>query len=254
MCTLSWVRTADSDSSTRGYHIHFNRDESYLRSAALPPQVYSSAGIEFLAPIDQDAMGTWIFVNSWGFSACLLNNYIDVKGFKGKRSRGLLVKDLSHVKSVSQALELLSEAGVENYSPFDLYLFDMDKDHAVSWNGVKRRDTESPTPFKTSSGFADAKAVMACREQLYMQNRKDHASLREFHKSHIPGQVGLFGLYAPAICEHPELHGNFCGREQGIHLLLRWTSLHCTLIQSHFDSIAVGTLFKASLHQEKIPH
>ena len=196
MCTLSWVRTADSDSSTRGYHIHFNRDESYLRSSALPPQVYSGAGIEFLAPIDQDAMGTWILVNSWGFSACLLNNYIDVQGFKGKRSRGLLVKDLSHVKSVSQALELLSEAGVENYSPFDLYLFDMDKDHAVSWNGVKRRDTESPTPFKTSSGFADAKAVMACREQLYMQNRKDHASLREFHKSHIPDRS------AYSVCMH----------------------------------------------------
>lgn len=192
MCTLTWARTADTDSSTStgGYHIHFNRDESRQRSKATPPQLLISEDVEYLAPIDQDALGTWIFVNSRGFSACLLNNYIDVpasvkKQAKGNRSRGLLVKDLSHVKNVDEGLAQLNQSGIENYSPFDLYLFDKQSTYCVGWNGLDRIDSENPRAFKSSSGF-NTEAVIKSRKKYHLISEGSTESLREFHRSHNP--------------------------------------------------------------------
>lgn len=204
MCTLTWVHAAQTKRSTdssqetslnRGYQIHFNRDESRKRSKALPPQRLKTDNVDFLAPIDQQAHGTWIFVNNWGFSACLLNNYIDIKGFNGSRSRGLLVKDLSHAKNIEEALQLIDKAGIENYSPFDIYLFDLEKVYTISWNGEKRVDNTNPEPFKSSSGF-DPETVITSRKNYSRLNKQTGESLRDFHRSHLPDKSML------SVCMH----------------------------------------------------
>jgi len=191
MCTLTWGYTAGSSSSqNNGYHIHFNRDESRLRSVALPPQIYSNKKAKYIAPIDPDALGTWIFVNNWGVSACLLNNYIDIQSLKGNRSRGLLVRDLSHIKDIEQGLDAVEKAGIENYAPFDLFLFDLKQVHTIGWNGEARVDTENPAPFKSSSGF-NTEEVIQHRKEHYIKSHKDAGSLREFHRSHTSDKYGF---------------------------------------------------------------
>ena len=210
MCTLTWAHNAQTDTSDSqetsrgsGYQIHFNRDESRWRSKALPPRLLTSRGIEYLAPIDQDAKGTWILVNSWGFSVCLLNHYVDGSVSNKSqvspdfRSRGLLVKDLGHLKNIGEALAALDRAGIKNYASFDMYLFDIHQVHAIGWNGKTRTDTENPVAFKSSSGF-HARQVVDSRRKHFGQRQLSDQSLREFHRSHTPHKS------AYSVCMHRE--------------------------------------------------
>lgn len=196
MCTLTWVHTARSESNeTRGYHIHFNRDESRLRSTALPPRTLSIGNTRYIAPVDQDAYGTWIVTNDQGFSVCLLNNYIDVHGTLATRSRGLLVRDLAQAKNIPSALQLIDTDIIDDYAPFDLYLFDFNGTYSISWNGKQRSDLADPEPFKSSSGF-NTEEVIRRRQQNYLHTDKTPEGLREFHRAHAPNKS------AYSVCMH----------------------------------------------------
>ena len=67
--------TSDNQETDRCYQIHFNRDESRQRPEAQPPKTYTEKKTRVLMPVDSSAGGTWVFVNQWGLSVCLLNNY-----------------------------------------------------------------------------------------------------------------------------------------------------------------------------------
>jgi len=198
MCTLTWGRIEqESKSHQSGYHVHFNRDESRKRKSATPPAVYENKklGTQYLAPIDRDAMGTWILVNTYGVTACLLNNYIDIKKKEGLRSRGLLVKELNVVKNVLEAETLVNRLDLEQYAPFDLFLFDQQSVINISWNGEQKKRVEPSTAFKSSSGF-DTKAAIAARHQTFNTYDQKIDSLREYHRSHLPEKS------AYSVCMH----------------------------------------------------
>jgi hypothetical protein len=66
MCTVSWVHQKD------GYQLLSNRDEKHTRKPALAPSLRQQRQVRFLAPIDGDQGGSWIGVNQFGLSLCLL--------------------------------------------------------------------------------------------------------------------------------------------------------------------------------------
>ncbi|HKX45758.1 MAG TPA: NRDE family protein, partial [Planctomycetota bacterium] len=70
MCTVTWIRRVD------GFELFCNRDERRTRPAALLPEARRGpSGIEYAAPIDAEAGGTWVAVNERGLALCLLNHY-----------------------------------------------------------------------------------------------------------------------------------------------------------------------------------
>ena len=67
MCTVSWLYHPG------GYQLFCNRDEKHHRLPALPPLSCVHRGMQYVAPVDGDAGGTWLAVNEAGLTLCLLN-------------------------------------------------------------------------------------------------------------------------------------------------------------------------------------
>ncbi len=191
MCTLTW------NHSTNGYHIHFNRDESRLRARGIPPERHTQNAVQFLAPTDPQAQGTWALCNEHGLSVCLLNNYVDITPLAGQRSRGLLVRDLSCARTSKEALSRIQAVDISCYSPFDAFLFDRTGAREISWNGRELSIRISEEGFKSSSGF-DTSQVISGRREQFERSQKDVDSLRQLHRSHDPEKSGY------SVCMHRE--------------------------------------------------
>lgn len=118
MCTLTWWSDESGD-----YEVFFNRDESKAREPARPPSSHHSNGVEWLAPIDPRGGGTWLLVNQFGITVCLLNWYekgelaIPDGGFQ---SRGKLVTSLANLSSSTEFVNRVREINATNYPPFRL--------------------------------------------------------------------------------------------------------------------------------------
>src|SRR6185312_11981515 len=69
MCTVSWIHARE------GYQLLCNRDERHTRRPAQAPTVRQNGGVRFIAPIDGEEGGSWIGVNEFGLTLCLLNRY-----------------------------------------------------------------------------------------------------------------------------------------------------------------------------------
>src|SRR6516165_698509 len=95
MCTVSWVHQRG------GYHLLCNRDEKLTRGTAFAPALIERGGVRFIAPIDADFGGTWLAVNEFGISLCLLNGDAGTapSGATPRRSRGLLLRELAWASS-----------------------------------------------------------------------------------------------------------------------------------------------------------
>src|SRR3954452_6748188 len=111
MCTVSWFHTG------AGYHLLSNRDEKKTRSLALPPAIDGRRGVRFIAPMDGDCGGTWIGVNEFALSVCLVNGS-PVPAQRGTSlSRGLVVAELLDSRSISEALQRLHAADLSDVAP-----------------------------------------------------------------------------------------------------------------------------------------
>ncbi|NUO80759.1 NRDE family protein [candidate division KSB1 bacterium] len=74
MCTVTWLQRHE------GYEVFCNRDELKTRKPALPPRLAECNGVRYLAPIDNDGGGSWLGVNEFGVSLCLVNHYPNANG------------------------------------------------------------------------------------------------------------------------------------------------------------------------------
>ena len=153
MCTLSW--------QIHNSHLSlvFNRDELFTRPEAIPPDVYESDGIHYIAPVDSKAGGTWISANENGLILALLNNYAvsQVNSDHSKssfKSRGLLVRELAVKSSVWEVMRALQKEDMMNYQPFDLYVFSgIRNPHQWSWDGSFLREIIAPSNPAVSSSL-----------------------------------------------------------------------------------------------------
>src|ERR1044071_1445308 len=132
MSTVSWIHQDD------GYHLLCNRDELQTRKPALPPVVHERGEVRFIAPIDGDHGGSWIGVNQFGVSLCLLNGYQDgaQSAIGSNKSRGLLLAGLMDASSRAEVHNGLLETDLSRFLPFNLVALEpQQKALLVNWTG-----------------------------------------------------------------------------------------------------------------------
>src|SRR5262249_9603911 len=188
MCTVSWVHQDD------GYDLLCNRDELHTRKPALPPRVRERSDVRFIAPIDGDHGGSWIGVNEFGLSLCLLNRYQDGKRSttRSKKSRGLLLASLMGAPSRAEVLDSVLAKDLSRFQGFTLVALEPQKKALlVHWTGhecVSDFDGDGAMPL-TSSSYDPVGAAVSrqhCFERLVSGPRKSAELLFKFHASHDP--------------------------------------------------------------------
>lgn len=200
MCTVSWLRKRD------GYVLMCNRDERHTRKPALGPRLNKARGVSLIAPTDGDQGGSWIGVNQFGVTLCLLNRYGDSldESKVDFISRGLLLLDLLPCGERAEVQQLLGKTRLESFRPFTLAVVG----HAepamlVHWTGrecIINPDAEADVPLVSSS--LQEPQIEILRKQHFrnvkgtLTGHARIARLYEFHRSHFPER----GPYS--VCMH----------------------------------------------------
>lgn len=197
MCTVTWLR------SNHGYQLFCNRDERNSRQPALGPRQSEQNGVKYIAPVDGDHGGSWIGVNEFGLSLCLLNRYGDLE-IKTKRnfiSRGLLLLALLESANVEQIQSRINELGLDRFRPFNLLALSRQDSAFVEWTGSEYsivHDVDRLVPL-TSTSLSEPGIAIARQQQfaaLTATQTIDESLLDTFHRGHLPDR----GAYS--VCMH----------------------------------------------------
>ncbi|EOC7929738.1 NRDE family protein [Vibrio cholerae] len=171
MCSVTWSL------SDTGYQVFFNRDEQRSRALALPPAIYDRQGVAVMMPLDPQGQGSWISLNQFGLSLCLLNNYQDRVPDGTLISRGLLLKSLAGSSSIEQITLAFEKLALSCFAPFTLLAFAplLTQQHgevlAYAWDGEQFCSGVTSSPL-FSSGVALAE-VQRYRTQVYQHLTAD---------------------------------------------------------------------------------
>ena len=185
MCTVSWVHQPG------GYHLLCNRDEKRTRGRAFAPTVIECGGVRYVAPIDADCGGTWIAANEFGVSLCLLNGEAGRGSATGRRSRGLLVRELAWAASAGECVLWLKQLDLGLFAPFTLVVLEPGKPAILTdWDGGNVTvDLSGDSHMPLTSSSYDAAGVRRVRRNHLASltgpaGQVDPAALYRFHCSH----------------------------------------------------------------------
>ncbi len=119
-----------------------NRDE-YLDRASTGPQ---NLGVDptVVGGRDEVAGGTWFAVNAAGLVLAVTNRRGAGAHDPTRRSRGVLVKQIAHSRTYSQALETVARIDALEYNPFILLIADANDAAAVHAGADGTRVTTIP--------------------------------------------------------------------------------------------------------------
>lgn len=190
MCTVSWLVDAD------GYQLFFNRDEQRSRSRALAPQAFQKQDSKVLMPVDPDGGGSWISVNDYGLSLCLLNFYQGMMPEGVLKSRGQLLKSLSELSSQDSIATELSNTNLHQYAPFTLLTFAFDhQPQGFQWDGKTLETLSIKSPMTSSSVAFDSVYVARQNNFALLGQAPTADQLLAFHQSHQPlSQTNIHSL------------------------------------------------------------
>lgn len=188
MCTMTWFTKAD------GYELFFNRDERLSRSQAALPTVQTTLGVNHISPTDADAGGTWISINEYGITVCLLNHYQfeQIATYKDWISRGEIVRKFSPTIDIASAAEEFATMLLDDYRAFRMFMIDRRGNNRLCvWDGHTARVEQNVSTPKSSSSV-DAKHVKEVRkrlfENLYLGESQDSQAYINYHASHLPNR------------------------------------------------------------------
>jgi len=201
MCTVSWARRAD------GYDLLFNRDELRTRKTAQAPRCSRRSAVRVIRPYDGDHGGSWIGVNEFGLSLCLLNRYDEspARQRPAPVSRGLLLEALLDSTSQQAAGARVLAADLSPYRPFTLLAIGLEAPPViVDWTGSAcriDRDGERRHPLSSSS----------CRNPEVVESRR-RCFERRIGAAGMRSPAPLFGFHAShepergpgSVCMHRE--------------------------------------------------
>jgi hypothetical protein len=196
MCTVSWLR------QDGGYQLLCNRDERNTRRPALSPRVFEHRGVKFIAPTDGDHRGSWIGVNQFGLSLCLLNRYGAQPAAGARISRGLLLVELMDSTERAEVQDRIVARDLSRFEPFTLLALEPDKKALhIRWTGRRRAiqtDGEAEMPLISSS--YDELGALESRRQCFERSMSGSGGptadlLFKFHGSHEPAR----GPYSPCM-------------------------------------------------------
>jgi hypothetical protein len=184
MCTVSWVHEPD------GYQLFCNRDERHTRPRALSPRVGASEGVQFIAPLDAEAGGTWIGCNEFGISVCLLNGSRKPASAPAL-SRGLLLPELFAASSVVEVAERAWANDLARFAPFVVAALGPGQPATViDWDGSEKTIVPYGEPYMPlTSSSVDARGVNEVRREEFRRRvaaagKLDWSVLLDFHESH----------------------------------------------------------------------
>jgi Transport and Golgi organisation 2 len=197
MCTVSWIH------HDGGYQLLCNRDERRTRRPAHPPRVRESRGTRLIAPVDGDHGGSWIAVNEFGLSLCLLNRDRAGESHRSspRASRGLLVLELADCATRARLRGRLSHIELFRFQPFTLAALEPERPALlIEWNGRECSITDNGEPeMPLTSSAADPAGVEAARRALFRSLAAaapiDADLLYRFHASRHP----TAGAYGPCM-------------------------------------------------------
>jgi len=131
MCTVVYYPTKNK------IFIASLRDENVNRSEALPPNIYQQNQINFIAPKDGLADGSWIGLNENGSTIVLLNggftNHIPKE--KYSESRGTIVTSML---TLINPVEYWNNKEMDNIAPHTLILYLNDQLCQLVWDGKEK--------------------------------------------------------------------------------------------------------------------
>lgn len=183
MCTVTYVPLQE-----KGYFLTSNRDEAPHRAATgLMDSLLDKTRVLF--PKDSEAGGTWIGVNHWGVTLCLLNGAFQLhqRRLPYRMSRGLLMLDF--LKQEKPVECFLSE-DLQGIEPFTLVAVSTEALWELRWDGQSRfaRELNNDEPHIWSSSTLYDTAMQRKRKGWFFSspasslpaNRMDILS---FHKN-----------------------------------------------------------------------
>lgn len=193
MCTLSWLDRTD------GYQLFCNRDERHARLPASAPAVRRRGQTRYIAPLDGNCAGTWLAVNEFGLSLCLLNGPEAPPQQRAHdatdcaSSRGHLVLDLIEASSARLAAQRLESMTLARFRPFLLAVLDpAGPALRASWCDSRLQLSHGVLPNPLISSSFDTDEVRSNRTRVFQRLQraerwKDPVQLhRAFHESHEP--------------------------------------------------------------------
>ena len=198
MCTMTWFTKDD------GYELFFNRDERLSRRRAELPTIQNDNGVEYISPTDSDAGGTWIAVNQYGVTVCLLNHYQfeQIATYKNWISRGEIVRAFSVTTDVDAAEHAFKKVDLDDYRAFRMFIIDHQGCNVLFvWDGHSARIERNVSTPKSSSSV-DSKNVKSKRKKLFadlnLVESKQSKDYINYHASHLPNKS------KDSVCMHRE--------------------------------------------------
>lgn len=197
MCTATWWQTASETS------LFFNRDEQRSRQVATPPTLHKNSKGQplWIGPLDQPVGGTWIFANTSGIIAALLN-YDAVSGLpertvpkEGWISRGLILQNLTAATTLATLEVKLRSQPLPRVRAFQILAFHLTAPPFLfTWDGLNLTTSPTHSPPSqpiTSSSFRSAEVVAqrkALFAKLFPASQPTPQQLLQFHLSHDPSR------------------------------------------------------------------
>jgi len=188
MCTVTWRRQPDS------YDLFFNRDELNSRAPELPPVLAEKDGVNFIAPRDGDHGGTWLLVNEYGLTVCLLNDYAcpwRPAEASALFSRGHLVIACAPAENLASVVEIIARQPLARTVPFRVLAISIGEEPLLlHWTGIdlaKSTGASVAIPLSSSS-YATDDVVKArrlrLREYVRSIDKQEVSELAAYHRQH----------------------------------------------------------------------
>lgn len=139
-----------------------NRDENLQRPAS-GAKLWEQP-VRFVAPVDEQAHGTWIGLNANGVFVAVTNRFLASRNPE-RRSRGALVAQALQAKSARALHDTLRAVDAKTYNAFHLFYADVN-DAFVTWTDDERITHDVVTPGThvfTERSFAKEPASRAAR-------------------------------------------------------------------------------------------
>jgi len=149
--------------------------------------------VRYLAPVDGEAGGTWVFVNEFGLAAFLLNRNGRAAA-AGAPSRGAILRSLGAARSLEELAERLARRAIAGVAPFTVAALAHAETRALRaiWDGERLAFDELPEgPALLCSSSLDDTRADRDRRLLFAARRAmpgpwTSAAHRRFHTSHEP--------------------------------------------------------------------
>jgi len=144
------------------------RDESPLREQAIEPRINNTDAVQYLAPKDALAGGSWVGVNEFNNVIILLNGGFEnhKKQNNYRKSRGLIVTELLQSELPVIEWNLMDMTNIE---PFTLVVWSDHNLFQLVWDGQEKHKTlmDTTIPHIWSSSTLYNPSIKRHRKQLF---------------------------------------------------------------------------------------